>query len=313
LKTRDVQRCAGVQVLVLDADMRTLAVDVIGEPPLTGTTGDWVRCQSVVDVPATAIQVQFAAALWGPGELDMDGFELAVVPEAVPVTGDGAWMGFSPWVGRYAAEPDASRDAVRNGHATVCLHNIGDAGDKRPFGAFMRRLIGADLEPYRGKRIRISATLKSDGVVGNAGLFAASSRMGTTLVDRRRPPQGRPDTRLRSAGRATSHTSPSPPTPTPSSWASSSTAPARCGSTDLPAHGGSGAGDGEEEVNDERRGRAVTHHSSITTHHHGTSTIFPCEFPSSTSASAFAASASGSRSSMIGRSVPFSSPARIAA
>jgi RNA polymerase sigma factor (sigma-70 family) len=183
LKARNVQRSAAVQAIVLDGSLRTLAIDVIGVPAVTGTTGEWVRSGCVLDVPPTAVQIQFAGALWGPGEVYMDGFELAVVPSTTPLSGDDTWAAFTPWAGKYVAEPDASRDAVRNGHATVCLRSAGaEVIDKQQFGAFLRRMLLADLDPYRGRRLRISAMLKCADVTGRAGLFATASRTGVPLT-----------------------------------------------------------------------------------------------------------------------------------
>ncbi|MEA2711510.1 MAG: hypothetical protein QOF78_4111 [Phycisphaerales bacterium] len=188
LKTRDVERCAGVQMLVLDGAMNTISMDVIGTPAVRGTTSDWVRCSSVADIPHNAVQIQFAGALWGPGVVWMDGFEIADVPTTVPTTDDGKWHAFTPFVDRYVASADAAE--ARDGHATVCLHSDG-VMPKGAFGAYMRRVHQAELRTFSGRRMRITAFIKSENVTGSAGLFATASRMGQPLArdgNRQQPP-----------------------------------------------------------------------------------------------------------------------------
>jgi hypothetical protein len=180
LKAKDVERAAALQSLVLGSGSRVAAMDAMGTPVVSGTT-DWVRCSSVIDVPPDATQVQFAGALWGPGTVWMDGFEIEVVPTMVPTTSDGTWHAFTPFVGRYVAAQDGATS--RDGHATVCMRSDDAvAGRRGEFGAYMRRLYTPDLAPFAGRRMRITAMVKADNVVGTAGLFATASQMGMSVA-----------------------------------------------------------------------------------------------------------------------------------
>ena len=188
LKAKDVERSAAVQALVMGSRISVGAIDVQGEPVVQGTT-DWVRCSSVIDVADDATQIQFAAALRGPGTVWIDGFELAVVPSTVPTTDDTAWHVFTPFPGRYVAAPDSA--ISRDGHATVRLNTDDAVAARRgEFGAFMRRVCAPELEPFLGHRMRVTALIKSDRIVGSAGLFASASHMGALAQSAKpfRPP-----------------------------------------------------------------------------------------------------------------------------
>ena len=181
VKARDVERCAAMQVAVLDWRMRILAVDVMGTPQVQGTPTDWARVSSVVDVPKDAAQIQFAVALWGPGTVWMDDFQLAVVPSTVPTTADGKWHAFTPFTGRYLADADATVN--RNGHATVRLGSDDRIIARRSeFGAYLRLVHAPEIDAYIGRRVRVSAYIKSDDVVGSAGVIASASQMGQAVA-----------------------------------------------------------------------------------------------------------------------------------
>src|SRR5439155_27317308 len=88
LKTENVTRMAGIQLVATGDDSRDATADPFGMPPVRGTT-DWTRCSAVIDVPANASTVQFAGALWGPGKVWMDDFRIEVVsPKQVHTTSD---------------------------------------------------------------------------------------------------------------------------------------------------------------------------------------------------------------------------------
>ena len=46
----------------------------------------------------------------------------------------------------------------------------------------MRRVLHPELRPFVGRRMRISAFIKCEGVAGSAGLFATVTRMGQMLT-----------------------------------------------------------------------------------------------------------------------------------
>jgi RNA polymerase sigma factor (sigma-70 family) len=177
LKTEAVAQMASVQMEVLGGASGTeQAVVPIGVPAMHGTSG-WTRCQAVADVPADASVITLGGALWGPGKVWMDDFRLEVVPRTVPVNVDTNWHLLANW-GNYDLISDAGEP--RAGHATTCLRSLGTA-PRAQWGAL--RIMQRDLEQYRGKRVRISAMLKCEGVAARGGIFAnAMSTDGKLLA-----------------------------------------------------------------------------------------------------------------------------------
>jgi RNA polymerase sigma factor (sigma-70 family) len=177
LKTENASRFAGLQLAVKGSLAgETLAADPFGTPPVRGTS-DWTRCSAVADVPADAGTVEFAAALYGPGKMWMDGFQLEVVPADVPVTSDDKWRVYSQW-GDYELVSDAANP--RNGHATVCLA-ASPAAINTHWAVLRLVKRGAELDRYRGKKMRMSAMMKCDGVRQRGGLIASVTN-GTEVI-----------------------------------------------------------------------------------------------------------------------------------
>jgi hypothetical protein len=156
LKTEDVSRFAGIQLGARDGDGRMLHIDSFGTP-LMRATSDWTRCYAVVDVPADAERIEFCGILFGPGKIWTDAFQLEVVPPAVPVTSDDQWRLIAPF-GDCELISDSTQP--RNGHATACIASAITATDH--WG--MLRLMLSDLDRFRGKKLRMSAMIKCEGV-----------------------------------------------------------------------------------------------------------------------------------------------------
>ena len=92
LKTESVTGWAGLWMRVDGRDTPRsgvhLAFDNMVDRSLTGTT-DWTPCEIVLDVPSEATQVLVGTVLSGRGTVYMAGFDLEVVPDTIPTTGDG--------------------------------------------------------------------------------------------------------------------------------------------------------------------------------------------------------------------------------
>jgi hypothetical protein len=69
----------------LDGADQTLASDTMAKRPITGT-GDWVKCELVLEVPLAAINITIGALLRGTGQLWCDDVKFEIVGQGVPVT-----------------------------------------------------------------------------------------------------------------------------------------------------------------------------------------------------------------------------------
>ena len=173
LKTEDVAQRASLQMVVNKADGREIAADALGTPVVSGNT-DWTKVQSVVDVPPNATAIHFAAVLWGPGKLWMDDFRVEVVPTSVPTTDDTRWQLFSLYPTRFSASLDAQ--VPRDGRASIRLEGSVEAAARMGLYRYVIR----DIDQFRGKKIRMSAYLRSQKVHNRAGLLI--NVIGTTVL-----------------------------------------------------------------------------------------------------------------------------------
>jgi hypothetical protein len=166
----------------------SLAFDNMQGRPIKGTT-DWKQYQVVLDVPAAATAVAFGILLDGGGSVWMSGVSLEVVEESVPVTefsqpplparlsnldfrdpssvpapGNEGWIRAGDRPSEYemgvdGAELDQGRPIafVRSRFSTI-----------DGFGTLMQMV---SASPWRGKRLRFSARVRSTDVASWAGLW----------------------------------------------------------------------------------------------------------------------------------------------
>jgi RNA polymerase sigma factor (sigma-70 family) len=164
IKTQDVVGWAGLDVNVISAEARIFAHDDMGARPIHGTN-DWKQYASVVDVPQGANQLIMGVSLYSTGKVWSDGFEVTVVGNDVPITDDQNWHTFS-WNARgYSAKPDPT--VPRNGHPTTCFSSTADF---RPADWGIYDAGDRHIDAYLGKKIRMTAWLKSEGVSQGSGL-----------------------------------------------------------------------------------------------------------------------------------------------
>ena len=174
IRAQDVKQWAGVQLMVNDAGGAAsppISADPFGTPSVTGTS-DWTRCYAVADVPQNAAIIQFTGVLSGPGKIWMDDFRLDVVPATVATTVDSNWRLYTSFVSKYELVPDPK--SPRNGHATVCL--VSNSAVRGEWGAL--RQVQRDVRQYAGKKVRLSAYIRSQDVAVRTGLFVNASRLG---------------------------------------------------------------------------------------------------------------------------------------
>jgi hypothetical protein len=95
----------------------------------------------------------------------MDGMELAVVNNTVPISDDRRWHLWSFTPDRYHVELD--KNELRNGHPTLCLSSTA----KIPpggWGSYDRN--DRTCENWNGKRVRMTGWMKAEGVTAPSGL-----------------------------------------------------------------------------------------------------------------------------------------------
>ncbi len=85
LRVADVARWVGLRMQITGSATHR-ANDNMKDRSLQGT-GDWQRCEIVLDVPGDATLVEVGAILTGRGTLWADDFEFGVVGDEVPTTG----------------------------------------------------------------------------------------------------------------------------------------------------------------------------------------------------------------------------------
>ncbi|HEY2412728.1 MAG TPA: protein kinase [Pirellulaceae bacterium] len=84
LKTKNVEGKANLWMRI-DAARKSVGFAATDEAPLQGTT-DWQKQEVVLDVPAEAVNIVFAFALRGAGQVWADDFQIEVVSGDVPLT-----------------------------------------------------------------------------------------------------------------------------------------------------------------------------------------------------------------------------------
>jgi RNA polymerase sigma-70 factor (ECF subfamily) len=229
LRTQGITESADLSVLVWGAQNSLKAASMSGGPLQLVGAHDWRRVAAVLDVPSDAQRIEFAVGLWGEGRVWIDSPTIRCVDETVRLTSSAQWHLLTQFPSKYRLTTDPAQP--RNGHATARIdssHPAGVAGRRRGDCAKLQQEELA-VHELRGKRVRISAMMKSDGLIrGRAPLQSPATSIKTGACGRRRrsatwrstvPASGR-DTRryLRFQRKWTCWTT-----------ASTSRAPVRCG------------------------------------------------------------------------------------
>ena len=197
LKTRDVAEWSGLWLRV-DGPNSMLAFDNMSSRPVKGTTG-WSRYEVVLDVPEAALRLAFGPVLLGTGQVWADDLTLDVVDpkdiktttharshderpsnldfetnptdSAAPVPG---WKVFSREPAAYSTR--VAGDGAHGGRAYLEARSTLQ-GIPSIFAA--RQEIAG--KPYRGKRLRFQAYLKTEAVADAAYLSIASFSNSPTI------------------------------------------------------------------------------------------------------------------------------------
>ncbi len=159
------------------------------ESPAIRGTQDWTRYELVIDVPVGAHTIRPAFMMWRKGKAWLDGLRLEVVEKSVPLTGTQLLMHSSPlnldfrqelsfwefsqqsslWAieGEPQQEYQCGLEQTAEGTATAFLKAVVQQPQER---VTLQQTVLAN-QHYAGKRIRISASMKTASVVSQASLF----------------------------------------------------------------------------------------------------------------------------------------------
>jgi len=182
LRGRDVARGGGFFAITYGAHSPPMSSGLTsGGCADLGPNFDWVRCETVIDVPATADSLTLRGHLEGKGTLWLDDLSVEEVSREVPLSGP-------LWQPRKLANPDFEAPALKGwgisgggrAHYDVKLDRAerhGGAASARfeprvsapkGYGTLMQVL---SAEPYRGQRVRMRAFVKGKGIDGRADLW----------------------------------------------------------------------------------------------------------------------------------------------
>jgi hypothetical protein len=178
VRTRDVKNWAGIQVSVVGLDGRLLSNDDMADRPITGSA-DWRQYDCVLDVADDAAGIVVSFSIYGMGEAWMNDFRVEPVPSSVPITDDRTWRKWSPNPAAYAVATDPA--VQRDGHPT---RRISTVGPTPPGSWVVYNLNDYDVDKYAGKRVRVTAWLKSDGLTHDAGPWGIAMGAGGAVIAR---------------------------------------------------------------------------------------------------------------------------------
>ncbi|VAW43186.1 hypothetical protein MNBD_CHLOROFLEXI01-1975 [hydrothermal vent metagenome] len=187
IRTENVTELAGLWFRI-DGQGRgnTLAFDNMSYRPIIGSN-EWQQYDIILDVPETGVTaIYYGFLLTGQGQAWVDDIQFEVVDEQMPTTDIYRFTSAlansdfeSPvadadnvvsWQIRGSQPSDYNIDLDANtAYAGSSSGTIASAtAEANAFGILLQNI---DSEPYQGKRIRLSAYLKTENVSGEATLF----------------------------------------------------------------------------------------------------------------------------------------------
>ena len=190
LKTKDVQVKAGAFLVIVNSEGHVFAVDPMTDRPINGTT-DWNEIEMITDVPSEPCTIYLGATLYGPGEIWVDDFGIALAPPDKAITDDRIWHVWSPNTTDYSLTTD--QQETHDGHATLCISYL--PTDPAPPGSWV--WWGQDIrnpDKYRGHTVRMTVWARSENIDGNVRpnlrpkgpyfkLLAQDKKIGEGLFD----------------------------------------------------------------------------------------------------------------------------------
>lgn len=165
LRSENLVNMASLRMGVDGPDSKLLAYDEMSDRPITASSPkDWTRYEIVTDIPSQTQDIYVGARLRGNGHIWLDNARLEVVGNDVPVTDDRRWHLWASAGDCYELKTDPA--VTRNGHPTICLSTT--SPKSHGWGVYDQN----DRTPgkYLGKRIRMTAWIKSENVQMRSGL-----------------------------------------------------------------------------------------------------------------------------------------------
>jgi len=175
VKAEDVKGEAGLWLRVDGKDQTApLAFDNMNDRAIQGTS-DWRRYEVVLDVAPEARNLAFGLLMENTGRVWLDDLNFEVVDAKIPTTGGGMkalpsefkatdWYLSGPGVSAYSKHLDG--EALHGGKPSYLLAS--KEAPKEGFGMLIQMIKG---QAYLGKRVRLSAWIKSEKVQDWAGLW----------------------------------------------------------------------------------------------------------------------------------------------
>ena len=163
VKSENLANWGGLILMATDQAGRIYSCDDMGRRPITKST-DWKRYESVHDIPQGTTIISLGLIMRGSGKIWLDSARVEIVDNSVATTDDQPWHMFSFNAPHYSVTIDQS--TRRNGHPTHLIssstainlfHTSWDCNDRHP-------------EKYLGKKVRLSAWIKTENVTAGSGL-----------------------------------------------------------------------------------------------------------------------------------------------
>ena len=206
LKTRDVAEFSGLWLRV-DGPNGMLGFDNMERRPVKGTT-DWTRHEVVLDVPEPAVRLAFGSLLRGVGQVWLDDLTLDVVdPQAIQSTtsylydpnpaehtsnldfeapATDATNPVPGWkFGGYPAGSPSHAVVEKKAHGGRSFLELKATQQGVPTTSVATQDIAT--APYKGKRVRFRAYLKTEDVVPRK--LTCRSHLGRNTPGFKRPPR----------------------------------------------------------------------------------------------------------------------------
>jgi hypothetical protein len=197
VRSEGVEQWAGLWMRVDSEVKMGVSFDNMQARPIKGTT-PWTKHAIVLDVPKDATLIAFGVLLDGKGAIWVDEFDFNEVGTHVPTTDllTGGYRGAmsnldfelgpidklpTGWLAAGERPTAFEMHTVRPGRMGGAGALLRAKGRPEGFGTLMQL---ASAEAYRGKRVRMTAWARSDGVTGGwAGLwFRVDDRSSSTIA-----------------------------------------------------------------------------------------------------------------------------------
>ena len=175
VRTESVQDRAALWIRVEGPGGVWLGLDNMDDRPIKGTT-DWTKHNLVVDVPAASANIVVGMRLVGTGKVWVDGVTLEAVGPDVPVTDrPGRWVAGGSVPGDYdvGGDPTVKHGTPGGGYLRSKVQTTKETG------AFATWVVPS---PYLGRRVRLSAYVRTDKVRKSAGLYLGAGGANNAML-----------------------------------------------------------------------------------------------------------------------------------